>query len=146
MVRAVRNDVLGDPRFAGNLLVTGSSGLCFYAGVLLEMEGGHKAGTLAVLDRRPRRLTPTQRRDRALLARQVGVLLPLMEEAVRLVASPLPATAAIDVIRPADEIWIDADKGQLQQLVIKLCANAWLALPDGEGCIEVGQAARLMAT
>jgi PAS domain S-box-containing protein len=68
-------DAREDPRFAANPLVTGDLGLRFYAGVPLAVEGGHRLGALAVLDRVPRCLTRDQQADLTGLARQVVVLL-----------------------------------------------------------------------
>ena len=58
----VVEDATLDPRFAANPLVTGELGLRFYAGAPLVERGGARLGTLCLLDRRPRTLTPLQRR------------------------------------------------------------------------------------
>ena len=68
-------DAADAPEFATNPLVTGPQHLRFYAGVPLTVEGGHALGSLAVLDRVPRRLTAQQRQDLWTLAAQVVVLL-----------------------------------------------------------------------
>jgi GAF domain-containing protein len=43
-----------DPRAIANPLVTGGFGLQFYAAAPLETPGGHRLGTLCVIDREPR--------------------------------------------------------------------------------------------
>jgi diguanylate cyclase len=48
-------DARCDPRFAGNLLVTGSAAIRFYAGAPICLEDGSRIGALCVLDRRPRK-------------------------------------------------------------------------------------------
>ena len=53
-------DTTADKRFADNDLVTGSPYLRFYAGTPLVTPSGHTLGTLCVLDRVPRRLSPDQ--------------------------------------------------------------------------------------
>jgi signal transduction histidine kinase/CheY-like chemotaxis protein len=68
-------DAADAQEFAANPLVTGPQHLRFYAGVPLTVEGGHALGSLAVLDRVPRRLTELQRQDLWTLAAQVVVLL-----------------------------------------------------------------------
>ena len=68
-------DAQADARFVDNPLVTGELHLRFYAGIPLQVEGGHRIGTLAVLDRQPRRLTPQQQSDLESLAHQVVVVL-----------------------------------------------------------------------
>ncbi|WP_127142921.1 sensor histidine kinase [Pelagibacterium montanilacus] len=70
-------DTLADPRLADNPLCTGEDGLRFYAGALLTNEDGLPLGTLCVLDRRPRELTPLQRDAIRVLARQVMAQLDL---------------------------------------------------------------------
>lgn len=50
-----------DARFAGNPLVTGEPHIRFYAGAPIELPGGERIGTVCVIDREPRRLTPAQR-------------------------------------------------------------------------------------
>lgn len=77
-------DAATDPRFADNPLVTGEPGIRFYAGAPLLSSRGHALGALCVIDRRPRELTPRQRRALAVLARQVGTLIELRRKKVLL--------------------------------------------------------------
>ena len=55
----VRN-ALADPRFADNPLVTHAPAIRFYAGQPLRSPGGHRIGTLCVIDREPRVPTAAQ--------------------------------------------------------------------------------------
>ena len=64
-------DTLDDPRMCDNPLCTGDGGFRFYAGALLKTPDGLPLGTLCVLDRRPRALTPLQRRTIKLMADRV---------------------------------------------------------------------------
>lgn len=54
-------DAALDPRFAENALVTTDPNIRFYAGAPLKLKDGTHAGTLCVIDRRPRKLDQTQR-------------------------------------------------------------------------------------
>jgi PAS domain S-box-containing protein len=66
-------DLSRDPRFSSNPLVTGETGLRYYAGARLVSSEGIPLGTLSVLDRKPRPRGLTSRQSRMLqaLARQV---------------------------------------------------------------------------
>ena len=55
------NDAAADPRFAANPLVSGADAIRFYAGFPLRSGDGLAVGTICVLDRRPRALSPEQR-------------------------------------------------------------------------------------
>lgn len=62
-------DLSLDTRFAGNPFVTESPSAMFYAGMPLVTPGGAAIGTVCVLDRTPRELTPQQREALMSLAR-----------------------------------------------------------------------------
>jgi two-component sensor histidine kinase len=64
-------DLIEDPRFASNPLVTGEPRLRFYAGAVLRAPDGVPLGALCVLDHVPRDLTQEQAATLTLLARQV---------------------------------------------------------------------------
>lgn len=82
------NDTTADPRTVDNPLVTGDESFRFYAGALLRGDNGLPAGTLCVLDRKPRVLTDFQQRALKVLANQVIRQIELRQ-----------AVAAADVMR-----------------------------------------------
>jgi len=61
-------DATIDPRFADNPLVTGGPDIRFYAGAPLRLSTGAQVGTLCVIDREARTLTPVQREALSCLA------------------------------------------------------------------------------
>ena len=54
-------NALQDARFAGNPLVQEAPDIRFYAGAPITLANGARVGTLCVIDREPRQLTPQQR-------------------------------------------------------------------------------------
>ncbi len=60
-----------DPRFSGSPLVTAEDGIRFYGGTSLRTPDGHALGTVCIIDRRPRELTPEQAGALRTLGRQV---------------------------------------------------------------------------
>ena len=65
----------------------------------------------------------------------------LVEEAILLLRSTLPALVELDVRLAAAPLLVRADATQLQQVVMNLCTNAWHALRGSSGRITVGLAA-----
>lgn len=70
-------DATKDPRFMHNPLVVGELGIRFYAGAPLLTPSGAAMGTVCVMDRVPRQLTPAMAQGLQALARQAGELLAL---------------------------------------------------------------------
>ena len=70
-------DATQDPRFADNPFVTGAQHLRFYAGAPLITQSGQTLGTLCVVDRITRELTPFQVRALETLRNQVITQLEL---------------------------------------------------------------------
>ncbi|MBO0678861.1 diguanylate cyclase [Mycolicibacterium sp. S2-37] len=70
-----------DPRFDRHPLVIGEPHVRFYAGAPLIVPGGHRLGTLCVMDVEPRTLSGRQRRHLRVLADQVVNLLEVRRQA-----------------------------------------------------------------
>lgn len=75
-------DATLDRRFADNPLVTGSPQIRFYAGAPLILSGGDRVGTLCVIDRQQRRLTPQQAATLKQLARAVVQALEMRQDLI----------------------------------------------------------------
>jgi len=80
-------DATRDDRFAQNPLVTGSPGIRFYAGAPLVTPDGFGLGSLCVIDRQSRQLTPGQISALEALARTVVTHLDLRRTSANLAAA-----------------------------------------------------------
>jgi PAS domain S-box-containing protein len=67
-------------------------------------------------------------------------LQPVIDESLDLLRATLPAQVELRVERPEAPVWVRADATQIQQIVMNLCTNAWHALRNGRGRIEIGLA------
>jgi CheY-like chemotaxis protein len=80
-------------------------------------------------------LTFSRRQPQALVAQP---LQPVLHETLALLRATLPAAVRLDEAISDDATPVEVDATQLQQVLMNLCTNAWHALPQGRGCIEVG--------
>ena len=82
------------------------------------------------------RILSFSRRDAA--RRQVQPLLPVLRESLSLLRSTLPA--GVQLLEHIDdpEASAEIDRTQFEQVLLNLCTNAWHALGDQGGRIEVG--------
>ncbi|MDP2007902.1 MAG: PAS domain S-box protein [Rubrivivax sp.] len=79
----------------------------------------------------------SRRQPQALVAQP---LQPVLEETLSLLRATLPAAVRLDTAISDEAVPVEVDATQLQQVLMNLCTNAWHALPDGRGRIEVGMA------
>jgi PAS domain S-box-containing protein len=68
-------------------------------------------------------------------------LQPVIEEAVRLLRSTMPASVELNVDCPADLPAVRADASQIHQVVLNLATNAWHAMIDNTGRVDIRLAA-----
>jgi PAS domain S-box-containing protein len=65
-------------------------------------------------------------------------LQPIVDEALQILRATLPPSVQLVVRLPDEPVHVLADGTQLQQVVMNLATNAWHALREGRGRIEVG--------
>ncbi len=113
----VVEDARADARFAENPLVTGPPHIRFYAGMPLSVAGGHRIGTLCVIDRAPRTLAASELETLESLAAFVVDELALRREVAERRAAEAryrtffeSANDAVLILRPEDEVVLEANK------------------------------------
>ena len=121
----VVEDATRDARFAQNPYVVADPSIRFYAGAPLTVADGISLGTLCVIDRQPRRLTPHQLDALNVLRRAVVTQLELRRAMADLTAIEqlLPMCAWCRSVRTADNKWttLDAYVSQAVQVTHGLC-------------------------
>lgn len=103
----VVEDATKDPRFADNPYVTAEAPVRFYAGAPLVMADGNSLGTLCVVDRKPRQLSPHQLEALGILRQAVVSQIELRRALAdfRLVEQLLPICAWCRDVRNPDGSW-----------------------------------------
>jgi PAS domain S-box-containing protein len=100
----VVEDTASDARFAASPLVAGRPHARFYAATpLIAPAGGLAVGTLCVMDRKPRRLTPEQIQALRILSHQVITQLELRRNLIELERSVVGHLRAEEALREAEE-------------------------------------------
>lgn len=95
-------DTLADPRFTANPFVTGDPHIRFYAGAPLLAANGRAVGTVCVLDRVPRQLTPAQEDALRGLSRQALSQLELRRAKAGLVRTIANQQSAEEALRASE--------------------------------------------
>lgn len=67
----------------------------------------------------------------------IQALRPPIEEAIRLLRATLPAGVELTVVLADEPIYVRCDANQIEQVLMNLCTNAWQALADKRGNIEI---------
>ena len=97
-------DARADERFAANPLVTGEPGIRFYAGAPLHDSDGHALGTLCILDRVPRELSPEQAATLEVLSREVVSRLELRRTSAGLEKALVEQRRQAEELRLSEEL------------------------------------------
>lgn len=74
--------------------------------------------------------------------RTVQALQPLVHDALALLRATLSAGVTLDTQLDDAPLAVLADAAQVQQVVLNLCTNAWQAMPDGRGSVQIRLRAR----
>jgi len=121
-------DALRDARFAQNPLVTGDPGIRFYAGAPLAVSEGVALGTLCVIDRKPRKLTPEQIEALNVIRNQVVTQLEMRRALADLgsIEKLLPICSWCRSVENEDGKWISlheyvTDSGRVTHGICPLC-------------------------
>lgn len=69
----------------------------------------------------------------------------VIQDAMHLLRSIIPSTVTLDLSIQPDLPLIQADPGQMRQILTHLCTNAWQAMERGQGRIEVSLALHQVA-
>ncbi|HEY9629183.1 MAG TPA: adenylate/guanylate cyclase domain-containing protein [Coleofasciculaceae cyanobacterium] len=104
-------DTLQDDRFAANPLVKDDPNIRFYAGAPLVTPDGYPLGTLCVLDRAPRQLTPEQQQALQALSRQAVDQMELRLSIRKLERQKLRYQQAEAKLRASDQQVVDLLEG-----------------------------------
>ncbi len=62
---------------------------------------------------------------------------PIIKEALKLLRASIPATIEMETAISSDKIMIEADPTQIHQVVVSLCANAFQAMGEDGGQLDV---------
>ncbi|HVL74454.1 MAG TPA: EAL domain-containing protein, partial [Noviherbaspirillum sp.] len=129
----VVEDAYTDPRFADNPLVRQDPGIRFYAGAPLVTADGHAIGSLGVMDRVARGLSPLQEQALRVLAHEVVAQIELrskLEETRALLAERDQAQQALERSHMQLEREVQARTEDLQQANRALNASAQRAVRE----------------
>ena len=110
-------DALANDTFKNNVLVTGSPDIRFYAGAPLIDPEGHRLGSLCVIDRVPRKLTPEQRDALRTLADEVMSHLVLSKQKKELEASLAVHKDFYRLFNSSSEVHFIADRESNIELI-----------------------------
>jgi PAS domain S-box-containing protein len=111
------NNALESDAFKNNTMVTGAPDIRFYAGAPLIDPNGHRLGSLCVIDRVPRKLTPEQRDALRTLANEVMSHLVLRKQKKELEASLAVHKEFYLLFNSSPEIHLIADRESNIELI-----------------------------
>jgi len=109
-----------------------------------DMGPGHKAAeSLEEIDKAGRRARKLVQQiltfgRRQATERKVISLIPVVEEAAKLLRATLPAEIYMNVVCAADAPMVLADATQIEQVLLNLCNNSWHATKEREGDAAIG--------